>query len=144
MKFLKTGIRSLKIGFNRVFGYYIDIEIKSFLCSAELYQKADNRERRKIHYRGFEKQEELILNAEERIINLEQQIYGVVLAIISTSGQKIQETASESCCHRCSKLFCKCRIGIQLCNTKDGQLRNYLLSDSRHPVIERIQAGFVQ
>jgi len=140
----KTGIRSLKIGFNRVFGYYIDITKSNLSSVPQNYirkQTTANGER--FITEDLKKQEELILNAEERIVQLEQQIYGNVLAIISTSGQKIQETARKVAVIDVLSSFANAALEYNYARPKIDNSGSILLSDSRHPVIERIQAGFV-
>ncbi|MBI1802584.1 MAG: DNA mismatch repair protein MutS, partial [Chloroflexi bacterium] len=80
----RTGIRTLKVGFNQVFGYYIEISQgqasnapadyirKQTLANAERYITPELKE-----------YESLILNAQERILDLERQIYKQLLSQIA-------------------------------------------------------------
>ena len=73
----RTGINSLKVGFNKVFGYYLEITHankeavpegyirKQTLVNAERYVTPELKEK-----------EELILAAEEKIVQLESELYG--------------------------------------------------------------------
>ena len=90
----RTGIRTLKVGYNRVFGYYIEITKanldavpsdyvrKQTLVNAERYITPELKE-----------QESLILNAEERRAELERQIYEQVLAQVAAFAPRVLATA---------------------------------------------------
>ncbi len=90
----RTGIKSLKVGFNKVFGYYIEVTTanaalvpadyirKQTLVNAERYITPDLKE-----------YESLILNAEERQSELERQIYGQVLGQIAAAAPRLLQLA---------------------------------------------------
>ncbi|MDD4878083.1 MAG: DNA mismatch repair protein MutS [Candidatus Nanoarchaeia archaeon] len=140
----KTGIKSLKIGFNRVFGYYIDItRANQHLVPKEYIRKQTTASGERFVTEDLKKQEELILNAEEKSIALEQQIYGNLLSIISLSAVKIQEAARRVAVVDVLCSFANAAIEYNYSRPKVDNSGSILLSDSRHPVIERIQAGFV-
>ena len=92
----RTGIKTLKIGYNRVFGYYIEItksnihladldryERKQTLANAERYITPELKEK-----------EDLILNAEAEGLELEYRLFGTVRDGMKTHIQEIQELAS--------------------------------------------------
>ena len=87
----KTGIRTLKVGFNRVFGYYIEVS-KSFIDQVpEGYirkQTLANCER--YITQELKEYEEKILSAEDRIYALETRIYGELVAEIQRNIPAIQ------------------------------------------------------
>ncbi|MDI6738548.1 MAG: DNA mismatch repair protein MutS [Nanoarchaeota archaeon] len=140
----KTGIKSLKIGFNRVFGYYIDItRANQHLVPKEYIRKQTTANGERFVTEDLKKQEELILNAEEKSIQLEQQIYGNLLAIISLSATKIQEAARKTAIVDVLCSFANAAIEYNYARPKVGNSGSIILSDSRHPVIERLQPGFV-
>lgn len=140
----KTGIKSLKIGFNRVFGYYIDVTKPNLpLVPASYIRKQTTANGERFVTEELKKQEELILNAEERIIQLEQQIYGNLLAIISISSEAIQDAARKIAIIDTLLSFSKAALEYNYVRPKVDNSGSILLSDSRHPVIERLQAGFV-
>ena len=92
----KTGIKNLKVGYNRVFGYYIEIskgntnlvkeqwgyQRKQTLANAERYISPILKEK-----------EALILNAEEKIIELEYNLFCKIRDEVKTYIPKLQETA---------------------------------------------------
>ena len=92
----KTGIQNLKVGFNKVFGYYIEVskgqlsnvkeefgwERKQTLTTGERYITPELKEK-----------EALVLNAEERIIELEYNLFMNIKDILKNNVLKIKETA---------------------------------------------------
>ena len=80
----KTGIKSLKIGYNRIFGYYIDI------TKPNLHLVPSHYERRQTTATGeryilpeLKEKETLITHADERILALERELYG---GLVETSA----------------------------------------------------------
>jgi DNA mismatch repair protein MutS len=90
----RTGIKTLKVGYNKVFGYYIEVTRanqdavpqdyvrKQTLVNAERFITPELKER-----------ESLILNAEERRAELERQIYDQVCAQIAAAAPRMLATA---------------------------------------------------
>lgn len=90
----RTGIKSLKVGYNKVFGYYIEITTpnvpqappeyirKQTLANAERYITPDLKE-----------YESLILNAEERLVELETMLFKEVCAHIAGASSRLLATA---------------------------------------------------
>ena len=91
----RTGVRSLKVGYNKVFGYYIEVTTanaalvpadyirKQTLVNAERYITPDLKE-----------YESLVLNAEERILELEGQLFRQLLAQIAAAASRLLATAA--------------------------------------------------
>jgi len=90
----RTGIKSLKVGFNKVFGYYIEVSKanterippdyirKQTLVNAERYITPELKE-----------YESLILNAEEHIREIEGRLFAEVLQTIAAAGERLLRTA---------------------------------------------------
>jgi len=90
----RTGIKSLKVRYNRVFGYYIEVtkpnlalvpddyDRKQTTANGERFTTADLREK-----------ERLITNAEERLLSLEAELFGDLVATLAASVPGFQETA---------------------------------------------------
>lgn len=90
----RTGIRSLKVGFNKVFGYYIEVshanrhlvppeyQRKQTLVGAERYVTPELKE-----------YEQLVLHAEERIAALEQDVYRRVVGEVAGYAQAMRRAA---------------------------------------------------
>ncbi|WP_198679950.1 DNA mismatch repair protein MutS [Aureibaculum luteum] len=134
----RTKIPSLKISFNNVFGYYIEVRNshrdkvpeewvrKQTLVNAERYITEELKE-----------YETKILGAEEKIAVLEQQIFADLLKFMTVHILQVQENAQ-----RVAKLDCLCSftqtakdhnyVRPQLDESTDLEIKN-----GRHPVIEK-------
>ena len=135
----RTGIKSLKIGFNRVFGYYIEVT-RSYLDKVPDYyirkQTLANAER--YITEELKDAENTVLGAKDKALTLEQELYTQVRDYLATALVKVQETAAAvaqldvllSFAETASKNnYCKPDIAI------DGSLH---IKDGRHPVVEQM------
>ena len=134
-----TGIPSLKISFNNVFGYYIEVRNtykdkvpqewirKQTLVSAERYITEELKE-----------YEEKILGAEEKIMILELQIYNNLLAELAAHVNAIQKNASVIARLDCLLSFARIAIERKYSRPEvnDGNAIN--IKNGRHPVIETV------
>ncbi|MDD4504412.1 MAG: DNA mismatch repair protein MutS, partial [Clostridiaceae bacterium] len=133
----KTGIKSLKVGFNKVFGYYIDVT-KSNLSSVPDYfvrkQTLSNSER--YITPELKRLEDMVLGAEEKLVELEYQTFIKIRNEIAGHIKRIQQTASFL-----SDLDCICSLA------EVSQKYNYvrpivnnedrlIIENGRHPVVE--------
>jgi DNA mismatch repair protein MutS len=139
----KTGISSLKISFNNVFGYYLEVTNshknkvpadwirKQTLANAERYITPELKE-----------YEEKITGAEEKILSIEAEIYDKLLMELQAFIAPIQVNGNILAVLDC--LICFAENALHY-NYKKPELHEGLeldLKESRHPVIERkLQAG---
>ena len=139
----RTGISSLKIGFNNVFGYYLEVRNahkdnvpegwirKQTLVNAERYITEELKE-----------YEQKILGAEERIYALEAQIYAELVANIQSNISLIQKN-----CRIISRLdvlsgFAELAVSNNYCRPQMNDSKVINIKQGRHPVIETMmQAG---
>ncbi len=90
----KTGIKTLKVGYNKVFGYYIEISRGAADKAPETYirkQTLVNAER--FITPEMKEYETLVLNAEERIKEIETRLFREVCAELSKAAHKLLSTA---------------------------------------------------
>jgi DNA mismatch repair protein MutS len=133
-----TGISSLKIGFNNVFGYYLEVTNshkskvpeawmrKQTLTNAERYITPELKE-----------YEEKITGAEEKILQLEWQLYEVLLNELSDYLAPVQNNGNVLAILDC--IICFANNALQY-RYKKPQLHDgheILIKEGRHPVIER-------
>ena len=132
-----TGIKSLKIGYNRVFGYYIEVTKSYYDFVPDTYirkQTLANCER--FITDELKKTENEILGANEKVLSLEANIFAEVRDYIAEQLAKVQETASSI-----AQLDVLCSFAyVSMKNeyTKpdiaiDGIID---IKDGRHPVVE--------
>ena len=137
----RTGISSLKIGFNSVFGYYLEVRNtykdqvpqewirKQTLVNAERYITEELKE-----------YEQKILGAEERIYVLESQIYAQLVATIQQNISSIQTN-----CRIIARLdtlagFADLALERNYCRPKMNDGKKISIKAGRHPVIETMMA----
>ncbi len=134
----RTGISSLKIASNNVFGYYIEVRNthkdkvppewvrKQTLVSAERYITEELKE-----------YEEKILGAEERILSLEQQLFSQLVVWMQEHILEVQQNAQQI-----AQLDCLCGFA-QLAKENDyvepqmNDSTEIAIKNGRHPVIEK-------
>jgi len=89
-----TGIKSLKVGYNRVFGYYIEVSRANLSSVPPAYiRKQTLAEAERFFTPELKEYESLILNAQEKITDLETAIFRQVCQQISAGGEQILATA---------------------------------------------------
>jgi len=134
----KTGIKNLKVGFNKVFGYYIEVTKSYYALVPEHYvrkQTLANAER--YITPELKEMEESILGAEEKSIQLEYEIFVDIRQEIGKHVHRIQKTADII-----SALDVLCsfaRTAIENDYVRPVISTNGVISikDGRHPVVEK-------
>jgi DNA mismatch repair protein MutS len=90
----RTGIKSLKLGYNRVFGYYIEVSTSNLASVPSDYVRRQTLANGERYYTPQLKEyESLILNAQERMVELEKSIFAQVCGQIAGSGENILASA---------------------------------------------------
>jgi len=133
-----TGIGSLKLGYNKVFGYYIEVTKlhqnkvpdtfirKQTLVNAERYITPELKEI-----------EEKILSAEEKIASLEESLFAELRIFVSEFTEEIQELAAAVA--ELDVVQCLAEVAFRYNYVKpqitDGDVIN--IKSGRHPVVER-------
>ncbi|MDF2856306.1 MAG: mismatch repair protein MutS [Neobacillus sp.] len=136
----KTGIKSLKVGYNRVFGYYIEVtranlhllkegqyERKQTLTNAERYITPDLKEK-----------EALILQAEEKCGELEYELFTEIREMIKEQIPRLQslaKTVSELDVLQC---FAQISEERRYVKPQFSVERRIMIKDGRHPVVEKV------
>ena len=133
----KTGIRTLKVSFNRVFGYYIEVS-KSFIDQVpEHYirkQTLANCER--YITQELKELEDQVLTAKDRLTALEYQIFTRLREHLAMQAARVQQSAAAAAA--ADALCSLATVAVQrgYCRpeiTLDGQIH---IKDGRHPVVE--------
>ncbi|MCL1848475.1 MAG: DNA mismatch repair protein MutS [Clostridiales bacterium] len=137
----KTGVKSLKVGYNKVFGYYFEVT-KSNLGSVPEYfrrkQTLADRERfvtdELIHFEG------LVLGAEEKMAALELDLYQDLLLFLSEALPRVQTTASALARLDVFQSLAEAAASGQYCRPhfQESGAIEIRVKDLRHPVVEQI------
>ncbi|MBS7526655.1 DNA mismatch repair protein MutS [Fusibacter paucivorans] len=139
-----TGIKTLKVGFNKVFGYYLEISKGSAKMAPEHYirkQTLANAER----YITPELKtiEERVLGSEEKIARLEASLFADLKAALSVHIERIQKTADAVASLDVLIAFAECSYRYGYKRPKMTDKQTLMIKNGRHPVIERIYNGSV-
>jgi DNA mismatch repair protein MutS len=141
----RTGINTLKVGFNKVFGYYIEVTTanqdrvppdyirKQTLVNAERYITPELKE-----------YETLVLNAEEEILAVERRLFEELCQTLCESAQRLLRTA-QSLAHL--DVF----LSLAEVAVRESYVRPHLTEDDllivqggRHPVVEKLLDGGIR
>ncbi len=143
----KTGIKSLKIGYNRIFGYFIEItkanlgllkesryERKQTLANCERFVTPELKEK-----------EALILEANEKMTELEYQLFSELREQVKSFIPRLQSlarTVSEIDVLQCFAAVSELRQFVRPSFSAD---RTMIIEEGRHPVVEKVMdaQGFV-
>lgn len=138
----RTGIKSLKVGFNKVFGYYIEIT-KSNLDAvpAEYIRKQTLANAERYITPELKECEAQILGAEEKLIQLEYQLFQELRENISSHTVRIQEAASIIAALDVYLSFAEAAIRNNYVKPKLSEDGIINISNGRHPVVEKFLQG---
>lgn len=134
-----TGIKSLKVGYNRVFGYYIEVTHshtalvpltyvrKQTLTNAERYITPE--------LKDFESK---ILGAQEKIVIIEHHIFATIRDHIKTHIKTIQQTARQLA--QLDTIISLSEVAFRHNYTRPQitATREITIKDGRHPIVERL------
>jgi len=134
----RTGIKSLKVGYNRVFGYYIEISRANLsLVPTDYIRKQTLAEAERFFTPELKEYESLILNAQEKIADLEAAIFRQLCQQISAVGGQILATAGAIA--QIDALSSLAEVAA-----RNGYVRPTLTNDDvidikggRHPIVEQ-------
>ena len=135
----KTGIKNLKIGFNKVFGYFIEVT-KSYLDQVPdrfiRRQTLTNAER--YITEDLKNLENQILGAEERVINLEYNAFVEIREEISKNVTRLQTTSEVISSLDVLTSFAQVAEDFNYCMPEVDSSGTIDIKNGRHPVIEKI------
>ena len=138
----RTGIKSLKVGYNKVFGYYIELtRSNAEMAPGEYIRKQTLVNAERYITPEMKEYEALVLNAEERIHEIEARLFREVCASIGSRANRLLVTA---------RLLAQLDVLASLAEAavNGGYTRPEVLAedvleilDGRHPVVERTLSG---
>lgn len=135
----RTGIGSLKVGYNRVFGYYLEVtkkhrdavpahyERRQTLTGAERYVTPELKE-----------YEAKVLGAEERVLERERELVGILCDEVGKRLERIQETARDTATLDVHAALAETAVRESYVRPEVTDGFELDLRDNRHPVVERM------
>jgi DNA mismatch repair protein MutS len=135
----KTGIKSLKVRFNKVFGYYIEVTNPNLPLVPDYYQRKQtlvNCERFTIP--ELKEYEDKILGAEDKAKALEQELFEDLRQRILKCASEIQENASALATLDCLASFAWSALRYGYVRPEVADEPGIMIEGGRHPVVERM------
>lgn len=138
----RTGIKSLKISYNKVFGYFIEItraNLQGFEPNEYGYhrkQTLSNAER--FITDELKEKEDIILGAEDKAVELEYQLFVRLRDHIKTYTERLQKQAKIISELDCLQSFAEIAQKYNYVRPEFSDNKTLKLENSRHPVVERV------
>jgi len=137
----KTGIKNLKIGYNRVFGYYIEVSRGQTELVPETYirkQTLVNGER--YITQELKELENTILTAKERITALEYQLFTQLRQTVADAAARIQATAQAVALTDVLCSYAHTAVQYHYVRPTVDRTGEIHIENGRHPVVERMRS----
>jgi len=137
----KSGIPSMKVGFNKVFGYYLEVtHAHRDKVPAEFIRKQTLKNAERYITPELKEYEEKVLSAEERCLDLEYEIFIELRELVATAAKRLQHTAAALA-----------EVDVLASLAELARARNYVrpqmvdaplldIVDGRHPVLDITEA----
>ena len=135
----KTGIKNLKVGFNKVFGYYLEVTKSNLNLVPERYirkQTLTNAER--YITEELKNLENQILGAEEKVVNLEYEAFTNIRQEIAKNVVRLQTTSEVVSTLDVLASFAEVAEDMNYCKPNVNNFGVIDIKNGRHPVIEKI------
>ena len=134
----KTGISSLKIGFNNVFGYYLEVtNTYKSKVPAEWTRKQTLTGSERYITEELKELETKILGAQEKILEIEVRLYNELVVSLADYIPIIQNNARLAARLDVLNAFAYCAVQYQYTKPTINNFQSIDIKDGRHPVIER-------
>ena len=140
----RTGISSLKVRFNRVFGYYIEISKSNLhLVPTDYLRKQTIAGGERFTTTPLKEYEEKVLGADERILAREIEIFEALRSSVAAEAARVQDTARALAT---LDVLAGLAETAAIANYTKPHLHEgdeFVVADGRHPVVERFADQFV-
>lgn len=133
----RTGIQSLKVGFNRVFGYYLEVSRANFArVPADYHRKQTLANAERFFTTELKEWEEKVLGAEERIAALEERLFAELRSRVAAEVPRIQRVAEHVA--SVDTLAALAEVAMRRGYTRPEVSDDFALEirSGRHPVVE--------
>jgi len=138
----RTGIASLKVGFNKVFGYYLEITAAQAARApipADYIRKQTLKNQERFITPQLKEHEEKVLRAEQQAQNLEQELFNTLRAVVAAQGARLRQTAEVL-----AQVDVLAALGVlavkgSYCRPELTELPILEIREGRHPVLDRLQ-----
>ncbi len=135
----RTGIRTLKVSYNRVFGYYIEVS-KSFINQVppEYIRKQTLVNCERYITPELKELENRVLSAKERLVAAEYEFFVRIRDHVALQARRVQPTAIAVAEADCLCSLAQVAVNQGYCRPEMTSGSEILISEGRHPVVERM------
>ena len=138
----RTGINSLKVRFNRVFGYYIEISKANLHAAPADYQRKQTiAGGERFTTPALKEYEVKVLGADERILERELEIFETLRSQVAGEAPRIQDTARALATLDVLAALAETAAVSNFTKPHVHDSDEFLATDTRHPVVERYAAA---
>jgi DNA mismatch repair protein MutS len=135
----RTGIRSLRVGFNKVFGYYIEVSKPNLpLVPADYVRKQTLTGAERFITQAMKEQEAIILGAEERMAGLEYELFSRVRDQVAADAAPVLDTARAAAALDALRSLAEVAATGRYVRPELSPDPVLEIRGGRHPVIERV------
>jgi len=138
----KTGIKNLRVGYNRVFGYYIEVAKGQVSLVPKTYirkQTLANGER--YITQELKELENTILTAKDRVVALEYQVFDELRTRLADQAARVQAAAAAVACADVVSCFAANAVKHNYCRPEVDLSGALEIEGGRHPVVEQMLKG---
>jgi DNA mismatch repair protein MutS len=138
----RTGIPSLKVGFNKVFGYYLEITAAQAARTpipAEYIRKQTLKNQERFITPELKEHEEKVLRAEQQAQTLEQELFTALRDRVSAQGRRLRQTAETLARIDVLCSLATLAVSQNYCRPDLTDEPVLEIREGRHPVLDRLQ-----
>lgn len=138
----RTGIPSLKVGFNKVFGYYLEItaaQAAKTPIPADYIRKQTLKNQERFITPELKEHEEKVLRAEQQAQSLEQELFNSLRTVVSAQGARLRQTAEVLAEVDVLSALSVLAIKGSYCRPELTEEPILEIREGRHPVLDRLQ-----
>lgn len=138
----RSGIKSLKVGFNKVFGYYIEVsQVNAAKVPPDYIRKQTLTNAERFITPELKEYETLVLNAEERMLDIETRLFKEVCAQLSTLSDRLLKTARAVAHLDVFASLAEVAAREGYCRPQITGEDMLAIRGGRHPVVEKLLVG---
>ncbi len=138
----RTGIKNLRVGFNRVFGYYIEVaKGQVSLVPDDYIRKQTLSTGERYITQELKELENTILTAKDRIVSLEYEAFTSLREAMAAQSARVQQTASAVAALDVLANFAALAVKNNYCRPEVDLSGSLQIEAGRHPVVEQVLKG---
>ncbi len=138
----RTGIKNLRVGYNRIFGYYIEV------AKGQVHMVPDDYIRKQTLSTGeryitqeLKELENTILTAKDRVVSLEYEAFSRLREALAAQAARVQQSAAAVAAADVLSCFAAVAVKNNYCRPEVDLSGSLQIDSGRHPVVEQVLKG---